>query len=678
MERMHENEKDLSRQGSVLSCGNFESGTISHNLKAALWYAQKKHWHIFPCVPRKKIPLTKHGFLDATTDPSKIREWWDKNPHANVAVACGFSGIFVLDIDVKPDQDIDGNETLQDLAQGLGPLPYTVEQLTGGGGRQLFFKAFEGGGSSTNVRSGLDVRGESGYVVLPPSVHPSGHRYEWEVSSRVDEVPIAEIEPFPGVLGIFATAVASATETPLELPAGLTLGTVAAACQGKLVVQVKEGYSEPVNLWITVALDPGNRKSAVLVEASRPLTTWEDTKKLEIDPMIKEARSKQKNQEARLKSLRARYGKAKQEELEEIEAASRAEENALTEVPVIPKVWTQDITPEHLGTEMFLHDERIAILSAEGGIFDIIGGRYSNGIPNLDIFLQSHSGDPIRVDRGSRDPIYLQRPTLSMVLSPQPEVLKNIAQTPGFRGKGLLARFLYLLPKSKLGYRTLETDPVQQEIRARYEGIIHQLLNLPTKDESGRSVPYVLHLSRAAYDEWLDFSRVVEKNMREGGRFENITDWAGKLPGTASRIAGLLHCIEYPTQPWNNQISLETMQQALAFASICASHALKVFDLMGADESMKGARKIWRWIKRGKFQSFTKRDCYNALKGRFPRVADIEPFLGLLEERHYIASETKKQAAGLQQDTLSTSNFRRSGYNGLAAAYANRSTFADL
>jgi len=364
---------------------------------------------------------------------------------------------------------------------------------------------------------------------------------------------------------------------------------------------------------------------------------------MEMDPIIKEAKSRQKNQESRLKSLRARYGKAKHDELSEIENEILKLEGELEEVPVIPKVWVQDITPEHLGTQMSAYDERMALLSAEGGIFDIIGGRYSNGVPNLDIFLQSHSGDPIRVDRGSRESVYLEHPALSMVLSPQPDVLKSIADAPGFRGKGLLARFLYLLPKSRLGYRKLETEPVPQQIRDRYEAIIHHLLNLePTKNERGGILPYALHLSLPAYNEWLEFSKVVEKDLREGGRFETITDWAGKLPGAAIRIAGLLHCVEHPSQPWSCQISLETMQQALGFASVFASHALKVFDLMGADKSLKGARKVWRWIERGRFLSFRKRDCYNALKGVFHRIADVEPLLDLLEERNYIVSEKQK------------------------------------
>ena len=143
----------------------------------------------------------------------------------------------------------------------------------------------------------------------------------------------------------------------------------------------------------------------------------------------------------------------------------------------------------------------------------------------MDLYLKAHSGDPVRVDRGSRDPIYLKLPALSMGLSPQPEVLKNMANLPGFRGRGFIARCGYLLPKSKLGFRSLETEPVPQKVRDAYERVIHALLDIePGTDERGEPVPYILNLSRGAYKEWMEFSKVVEMGLREGGRFEFITD----------------------------------------------------------------------------------------------------------------------------------------------------------
>ena len=469
----------------------------------------------------------------------------------------------------------------------------------------------------------------------------------WEKPVSLKESRAPELKPdlLPGILGEITRAVSIATETPLELAAGLILPVLGTACQGKFIVQVKRGYTEPINLWIIVALDPANRKSSVLIKMTKPLSEWERQKRKEFEPIIREAKSVWQNQQARLKSLRGKYGKAKPDELKGIEAEILEIENEIVEVPNQPQVWSQDVTTERLGSLMAGHDERMSILSAEGGIFDIIGGRYSNGIPNLDLYLQSHSGDPVKVDRGSREPVYLERPALSLGLSPQPEVLRGLVDKPGFRGRGLLARFLYLLPRTNLGYRELESEPVSEDVENEYCNLVCSLLDIEqAEDEQGKKIPYILKISNKSYQEWLDFARVVEKDLREGGRFEYITDWAGKLPGAAARIAGLLHCAENPYQPWAEDISLETMQRALELASIFSSHALIAFDMMGADKALEQARKIWRWIERGNYRAFTKRDCFRALQGSFHRAQNMDEPLKVLQERNYI-QEIKQQAS---------------------------------
>ncbi len=483
---------------------------------------------------------------------------------------------------------------------------------------------------------------------------------DWEDPVLLEAFSLPEMKPIPGIIGKISQAISTATETPIELSQGLILATAATACQGRFIVQVKSGYSEPVNVWVVIALDSGNRKSSVLIEVTRPLMAWESRKRFEMEEEIKKATSRRANQEIRLKSLRAKYGKAKMSDLEKIEKEIQDLEKEFVEVPISPRVWCDDVTTEHLGTLMSAHKERMSILSAEGGIIDTISGRYSNGILNMDLYLKGHSGDPVRVDRGSREPIYMRYPSLTMGLSPQPDVLKNMANIPGFRGRGFIARAGYLLPQSRLGYRSLETMPVSEKIRNEYERVIHSLLDIePGKNDHGESVPYILDLSKGAYQEWMDFSKVVEVKLREGGKFEHITDWAGKLPGFAIRLSGLLHCLEDPHQPWTRKIGLETMSQALELASIFSHHALAVFDLMGADKALQGSRKIWRWVERGRFAEFSKRDCYNSLKGSFPRVQDIEPCLDVLEERGYIAAV--KQHTGGRPTVLYTVNPKLTG-----------------
>src|SRR5262245_4099309 len=156
------------------------STTTTTLAEAALAYA-RMGWSVFPLAPRTKEPLRgSHGFKDATTDPATIERWWQEHPDANIGLAT--TDVVVLDIDPRNG----GDYTLADLETEHGRLPHTVESVTGSGGRHIFFQLH-----GVPIRKGthalghgLDIKTDGGYVVLSPSVHPNGQRYEWEASSE--------------------------------------------------------------------------------------------------------------------------------------------------------------------------------------------------------------------------------------------------------------------------------------------------------------------------------------------------------------------------------------------------------------------------------------------------------------------------------------------------------------
>ena len=145
-------------------------------LDAALAYAARG-WHVFPVEPQGKRPMQGIRWREAsTTDPETIRAWWKRWPKANIGLDCGKSGLVVLDFDAgKPEFAGD------DLLEAVFRIP-TAHAATGGGGYHFFFRQPEGeplGNRRGDLPAGVDVRGVGGYVVLPPSVHPSGGRYTW-------------------------------------------------------------------------------------------------------------------------------------------------------------------------------------------------------------------------------------------------------------------------------------------------------------------------------------------------------------------------------------------------------------------------------------------------------------------------------------------------------------------
>jgi len=161
---------------------------ITDTLDFARAYAGLK-WQSFPCVPKDKKPLVKWADV-ATTEDNMLAGWWDLTPAANIGIACGKrSGIVVVDVDA----DHDGFESLAELAINYGALPDTPMTKTGSGGRHIFFKhpGIEIRNSAGKLGRGIDVRGDGGYVVAPPSVHPNGNRYEWIV--KPSQCPLADM-----------------------------------------------------------------------------------------------------------------------------------------------------------------------------------------------------------------------------------------------------------------------------------------------------------------------------------------------------------------------------------------------------------------------------------------------------------------------------------------------------
>ena len=144
------------------------------------------------CKSAGKHPLLNDWPGRASTDAAQIREWWDRWPHSNVGIATGRgSDLVVLDV----DPDTGGDDSLELLKRAIGGLPDTPEVLTGGGGRHVYFRHPETDipNSASTLGPGLDVRGDGGCVVAPPSAHISGGSYLWEASSDITDVPVANL-----------------------------------------------------------------------------------------------------------------------------------------------------------------------------------------------------------------------------------------------------------------------------------------------------------------------------------------------------------------------------------------------------------------------------------------------------------------------------------------------------
>lgn len=150
--------------------------TVANSLQAAALDYASRGWRVFPVKPRGKTPLVKGGFKAATVAPSQIISWWTQWPDANVGVATGaVSGLIVLDVDSS-----DGFAELERILSGAKErLPRTLTVRTSRGFHFYYGLPAWPDPIRCSSGGGLDVRGDGGYVLAPPSVHPDGSIYQW-------------------------------------------------------------------------------------------------------------------------------------------------------------------------------------------------------------------------------------------------------------------------------------------------------------------------------------------------------------------------------------------------------------------------------------------------------------------------------------------------------------------
>jgi hypothetical protein len=164
---------------------------VSALADAALEYAERG-WYVFPLRPCRKEPLTRHGFKDASRELELVRAWWTTSPVANIGIDCGRSRLVVVDLDGEQ-----GEAVWADMMASRGGHGPTLVAATGDG-CHLYF-AGESLSSTRRLGEGIDTRGAGGYVVAPPSVHPSGATYRWlDASAPLAPAPawlLAAFEP---------------------------------------------------------------------------------------------------------------------------------------------------------------------------------------------------------------------------------------------------------------------------------------------------------------------------------------------------------------------------------------------------------------------------------------------------------------------------------------------------
>ena len=472
------------------------------------------------------------------------------------------------------------------------------------------------------------VQSQPGYV--PPEEYALP-QWEEPIPFEQRNLPSFPTEALPQTIKDYALAVAESTQTPVDMSACAALAVMALCLQGKYRIKAKADWSEPLNLFTVIVAEPSERKSPIINLMTKPLNEYEAEYNSRNAAELEASKMNKRILEKRQRALedKAAKGKADSGELEQLarQIASYKERTPL-------RLYVDDITTEKLNSVLADGNGKAAIISAEGGIFDMLSGIYSKNV-NIDVMLKGYSGDSIRVDRVGRNSESIMNPALTILLTVQPNVLSEVMQNGTFRGRGLTARFLYCMPTSLVGRRRFHTTPIPQKATSSYERLIKNLL----EDEQS-AIPEMITLSAEAEALLEAFSNEVEGKLKT--EYADIADWAGKLVGGVLRIAGILcrasvmRCYDFLAVNDALIVSEEVMQNAITIGRYFAEHSKAAFSRMGVDERMKQSKYVLSAIVKNGLAEFSRRDIMRLCRS-FKTAEELQPILNHLTEYGYIA-----------------------------------------
>jgi len=385
---------------------------------------------------------------------------------------------------------------------------------------------------------------------------------------RADPEPLPDFptDALPEPLRGYVLAVAEALQVPEGLPAMLVLAAAATAAQRLVQAEPKRGWIEPLALFTATALPSGERKSATLSYVLRPHRAYE--------------RERGENDRAGLKAAEASRRILEREQARAVEAADKdkAEKLArqLAECPIRKpvRILADDATGEALGALLCDHGQ-IGVFAAEGGLFQRIGGKYSRGIPDLDVYLSGHAGEPMRFDRRGDGERRVDEPSLSVGVAVQPCVLSRFACVEGVGDRGLLGRFLYSFPTSKVGKRDVDSAAVPSTVADAYDAAMHRLLD--AANGTRRQLPF----DDDARADVIAFLAANEPRLGPGGDLLFFAGWGHKLAGTICRIAAVFQLVA--SGPDAPSVGREFFRRARALTDYFIAHARQAARLMAGD-----------------------------------------------------------------------------------------------
>ena len=446
-----------------------------------------------------------------------------------------------------------------------------------------------------------------------------------------DRLPDFPLDCLPAGLRDFVQQLAACKQAPVDAAAVSLLSVFSMAEGGRFMVDpgIAAVYQLGINLFTMTVMESGTGKSEIMNVLKKPIEdfvkdyNWKNREKIAMDEnwssVLRERVSKAKKQ--------CVSGKADYSDLEE----AQRELDAFRPMKKLRCI-TDNATSEALENLLAENDGVMSVVSTEGGVIDIMGGRYSkDGGSNIDIYLHGYSNESFDKDRAGQGHVHVDHLYLNVIFSIQPRVLKDFMRKD-FIEKGMTSRFLYSIPR-ELEERLLRDSPnIEPLVLADYENKLRDIMSI----ERNVGAPYELRFSREATELMISYNDdEIQKRIKED--LACIKRTARRIIGQTIRLAGVLHLMAYGSEAVEKrEISAQTVEKAIRLTNYFLEHTKAAHKTVEDSEEIKNLKYVWEKCRGLKVPEFSSDVLREKCRGRLRTNEEQKPYITGLIERGYL------------------------------------------